>query len=93
MSNEDWDQFIIIDEQPYYKNLYKNKNLYCFKTPTIEIEKNINEVPDDFSINDAINNSKKNNSYIELFMNTSASFVRRFIFSFCYLGIKYIYTI
>ena len=93
MSNEDWDQFIIIDEQPYYKNFDKNKNLYCFKTPTIETEKDTNEVLSDFSINDAINNSKKNNSYIELFMDTSASFVRRFIFSFCYLGIKYIYTI
>tara|TARA_B100000003_G_C10935016_1_gene372858 strand:+ start:4264 stop:4545 length:282 start_codon:yes stop_codon:yes gene_type:complete len=93
MSNEDWDQFIIIDEQPYYKNSNKNTNLYCFKTPTIEIEKNTNKVPGDFSINDVINNSKKNNSYIELFMNTSANFVRKFIFSFCYLGIKYIYTI
>ena len=76
MSNEDWDQFIIIDEQPYYKNSNKNKNLYCFKTPFVEM-KNTNKVPGDFSINDVINNSKKNNSYIELLLNTSGNFVKK----------------
>ena len=97
-SDNDWDQFVIIDYEDKSKK-YKPKN--NVRKPIkeniddkIKIQTEIKKVSSDFSINDAINEYENNSySYLDLLINNSTYFVRRLLFSICYISIKYMHTI
>ena len=89
-NQSDWDQFVIIDEQPIIKfpipGTIKNKiNNNKINNNKIKKDSSIKEVPSDNIINDATNDN--NNSYIELLYANSYIF-RKILFSLCYFTIS-----
>ncbi len=97
-SDNDWDQFVIIDyEHKSKKCKAKNNVRKPIKENSdnkIKIQTEIKKVSSDFSINDAINEYENNSySYLDLLINNSTYFVRRLLFSICYISIKYMHTI
>ena len=75
-NDTDWDQFVIIDEQPT-KSLKNNK---------IKKESSIKEIPSDYTIKDS-----KTTSYLDMLYSNSYIF-RKILFSLCLFYCEYIYN-
>ena len=81
-NESDWDQFVITDEQPTIKVPIKRN----FKNNKIKKESPIKEIPSDYTINDAIKDSKST-SYLDLLYSNSY-FFRKILFSLCYFTVS-----
>ena len=99
-SYNDWDQFVIIDQELNtvhdkvhpFNQVFKKINIQdTIKENTSEDK--IMKVSSNFSINDTLNNKSNCYSYLDLLVNTSAGLIKKVLFSLCYISIKYIYTI
>ena len=102
-SDNDWDQFVIIDEEINIihdkVNIFNkiSKNICIQDTIKEELNENLNEnkimkVSSSFCINNTLNKSNCY-SYLDLLLYRSSSIIKKILFSICYLSIKYIYTI
>ena len=95
-SDNDWDQFVIIDYEPKSRKykLKKSNIQEPIKENVSEEKYKIKKISSNFSINDVINKNEGNShSYLDLFINTSAGLIKRVLFSICYISIKYMHNI